>query len=222
MTEALKKLGGVWTKPLKGYALSSDCRAAVVKLLGGEELDDEDLPASAADPAPTTDANAILSLWKYKKSILVTGDTTSIKHQLGSAEKGGLGGSWNKGLRGWCFKGGDRARVLRVLGADPSNTITEEKAEYNPSKPPKKEEEDMVVKEKVVKEKKTKVVKEGKKKRKIESEDDSTDDDFGGGGGFGPDDDEALDAGNIIDGGRKRKVVDYEKVEEGDEDDDFE
>ena len=115
---ALSSLGGSWCKPLSGWIFPEEKRDAVVAALG----DDATSGPSPAMPvaAASKDANATLTIGPYKRSILIQGDTKSVKEQLSA-----LGGSWNKTLKGWIFQPTKKAEVLGLLRADPTNTVTE-------------------------------------------------------------------------------------------------
>ena len=63
--------------------------------------------------------HATLTVAPYKKAVLVTGDTLKVKDTLKS-----LGGSWNRGLGGWCFAGSKKAAVVEALKHGGKNTVT--------------------------------------------------------------------------------------------------
>ena len=89
----LSSLGGSWCKPLSGWIFPEEKRGAVIAALGDEATAG---PSPAVPVAvPSKDAHATLTLGPYKRSIMITGDTKSVKDQLSA-----LGGSWNKTLKG--------------------------------------------------------------------------------------------------------------------------
>jgi len=154
--DQLKALGGTWVKSSSSWLLAADKRAELDVLLGKQPVKQEvkqeadgALPASSdaessaaasstpssstpssSAPAlqPSTNANANLTIAPHKRAVLVTGDTLNVKDQLKS-----LGGSWNRGLKGWVFPGSKKAAVLALLNGDPTNTVSEHSAAPSPA-----------------------------------------------------------------------------------------
>ena len=75
-------------------------------------------PASSVPPS--VNANASLHVEKYKRGILVTGDTLQVYAQLK-----GLGGSWNRKLGGWILWPDQREEVIALLRKDPTNAVVD-------------------------------------------------------------------------------------------------
>jgi hypothetical protein len=125
MRETFKTLGAVWVRDLKGWVFPEASRLAVSKVIAGEEVDEDDLEGvvdPTADPSPSVNANAVLSVSMHKKAVLVSGDTREVKDVLKAMK-----GSWNKGVGGWIFPGSKKEQILRVLRADETNDVTEGK-----------------------------------------------------------------------------------------------
>jgi hypothetical protein len=144
--EKVKALGASWCKPLSGWVLPESSRAAAMAVVLGQEPSADDMKAVEAgakseDPAPSKNAGAKVCVAPHKKAVLVTGETMKVKDVLKA-----MSGSWNKGLSGkcrrvcrirgaevelmvlctgWCFPGSKKEQILRVLRADPTNTVEE-------------------------------------------------------------------------------------------------
>ena len=122
-SDALEKAGGTWVDDLGGWVFSESQRQTLSSSLANQGIAVSGTIAAASSSAPpavapSVNANAALTVKKHKKAILVLGDTFNVKDQLKA-----LGGSWNRGLVGWIFKGSAQQQVLDLLKADSTNTV---------------------------------------------------------------------------------------------------
>lgn len=122
----LKQLGGQWNSSMVAWVFPADKRDEVLSGLavahGGLTVVEQDeagfaqtLENSKEGGGPgTADLSAgqknALSVSKYKKAILVRGDTLPVKAHLKS-----LGGRWNRSLGGWVFGSKEPEALLAGL-----------------------------------------------------------------------------------------------------------
>jgi hypothetical protein len=135
--ERLKQLGGRWNRPLAAWVFPGPKQAEVVAALReagiAVAVSTEPLTVSPPVPAPAAAAAATaaageasgagarhtLSVERYKKALLVKGDTKPVKETLKS-----LGGKWSS-LGGFIFGGKQKTtrKLLARLRADPAITL---------------------------------------------------------------------------------------------------
>ncbi len=139
--QLLKDLGGRWNRPLAAWVYPGPKQEAVVSALrvAGVAVDVSSRPLESAPPQPTATApertpnraaDAVpaaqpgtrhtLSVERYKKALLVKGDTRHVKETLKR-----LGGKWSGPLGGFIFGGKMKTtqRLLSSLRADSAVTL---------------------------------------------------------------------------------------------------
>ena len=133
--DKLKELGGRWNRFLTAWIFPAAKRDEVVAGLRavGATVTVSDQPAvqpgapsaapaeaSAAAVPVSADGKVTLSVERYKKALLVKGDTKPAKDTLKR-----LGGRWNSGLGGWIFGGKPKATTVLLAGlrADPKLVV---------------------------------------------------------------------------------------------------
>jgi 3-hydroxyisobutyrate dehydrogenase-like beta-hydroxyacid dehydrogenase len=111
----------VWERKL-GVVVQQTERREPASSEAGTSLDGAKAgPSSPASSVPpSVNANASLHVEKYKRGILVTGDTLQVYAQLK-----GLGGSWNRKLGGWILWPDQREEVIALLRKDPTNAVVD-------------------------------------------------------------------------------------------------
>ncbi|KAJ8607688.1 hypothetical protein CTAYLR_007306 [Chrysophaeum taylorii] len=128
--DLLRQLGGTWSKGVGAWVLSAGTADSVATGLetagfgverktGNLAARTEALEASKAEAVAKTNAAATLQVEPHKRAIIVKGETRKVSDALKA-----LGGKWNRTLGGWVFSQKQQHRVVEVLKADPTNTVT--------------------------------------------------------------------------------------------------